>query len=143
MNRRISVGFILLVILVGGLSWAAGLSRTQPKASKTYTDEELLRIIVKDIPALTYKGKPVVRIYSVAHREDKWYVVTIKSLRPVKTFVPVRLVLLNQGEPSNKLTVVQGPDVQFSTTEHADSEAGYDITALNMPDWVILELQKS
>jgi hypothetical protein len=135
-NKFLIAGSILLVVISIGV-WV-GLSLEKPKIPHVHTNEELVQAIIKEVPSLSHEGKPVIGVESVLHKDSKWYVVTIKSLRSVKTFVPVKLVLLNYGAPSNKLSVVQGPDVHFSNPEHE-----HETDSLNMPDWVVLELEKS
>ncbi len=127
-------GVVLIVISIG--LWTV-FSPRKSETPHVHTNEELVQAIIQDVPSLSDKGKPVVKVESVLHKDSKWYVVTIKSVRSVKTFVPVKVVLLSNGAPGNKLRVVQGPDTHFSESEHDNT------ASLNMPDWVILELGKS
>jgi hypothetical protein len=135
-NRLFIAGSILLVVISIGL-WVL-LSPRKSETPHVHTNEELVQAIIQDVPSLSDKGKPLIAIESVLHKDSKWYVVTIKSLRSVKNFVPVKVVLLSNGAPGNRLRVTQGPDVHFSDSEHNEETA-----SLNMPDWVVLELEKS
>lgn len=108
---------------------------SQPKPSSNFSDEILLQAITKKYPAFIYKGEPTIKISTVSVHEGKWYIVSIASRRSVKSPVPVRVVLVNSSSVENpNLIVVLGPDTHFSESAMVSS---------NLPDSVIMELQKS
>jgi hypothetical protein len=131
-SRRTLLGLILLLLIIGlGTGFIIFKQSAPPKE---LSSEHILQAIIHDIPAFSSAGKPIIQIASVSHIEGGWYVVILKSLHPVKTFVPVKVILMDQGLPDHLLTVVLGPDTHFTEDE---------MTAHNLPDPVILELQKS
>ncbi len=136
-NKALIASVILLPVILVGV-WI-GSQNTQPKPTIKHTEEEILQVIIRDIPAFSNEGKPVAQIDSISRHDDKWYVATVKSLHPVKNFVPVKVVLLDYGKPSNNLKVVLGPSVYFSDHDLRD----HGMASLNLPDSVIIELQKS
>jgi hypothetical protein len=134
-RRRTIVGaLILLVLIVGGIVGAKSLQDHQAVNNPSnHLNEEIIGAITRDNPTLVYQNKPVIEVVSTKQFEGKWYVVTIKSIHEKTMPVPVKVVLLDQGEPDHILTALLGPDVHFT-----DSEMG----SANLPDSVMLELEK-
>ena len=130
MNKKtiLSVLLVLLVLSLGALlvnKIVTGQDDTPD------TKERLLQTITEDTPAYSHNNTPVIEIDSVITFEDKWHIVTIKSLRSKGAAVPVKVIMLDVG---NKSMIIAGPDTHFAEPE---------LLKKNVPDSVILELRKS
>lgn len=129
--KKIAISLTLLVIFLSiGVFALKGPSIFKKEAAPT-REQLILTAIIEGMPQFIHDGKPAIEIYSVSQFEGKWYIVTIKSVRPIKNFVPVRLVLL---EEASRFRIIVGPDTYFPEDR---------LLSLNLPDSVILELQKS
>lgn len=130
MNKKVIFGIILLLILASAAIFLQGrdfLSKNTAPAK----EERILHAITDNIPAFLYEGEPVIGIDSISTFDDKWHIVTIKSLRTSEKFVPVKIIMLDNGD---ELRIISGPDTHFTEPE---------LLKYNVPDAVILELQKS
>lgn len=130
MKKFIPISIIALLILSGfALFFLQDIFTT--KDESTIDDEKILYVITEKMPLFSLNSKPVIKIDSVSRHRGGWQIVTIKSLRSSEKFVPVKVVML---DTEGKLTIIAGPDTYFTESE---------LLKYNVPDSVIMELQKS
>jgi len=136
MRRLVLFSVILIIVIIGIISIVVFFEKDNSPQALRRSEKELLEAITNEYSDFISDSKPVIQIDSVSQHEEKWYVVTIKSLQPVENFVPVKVVLIdhNHNEDNGRLQVLLGPDIHFSVPQ---------AMALNIPDSVIMELQKS
>lgn len=135
MGRLLLIGIVILMVGIGIFFGINSFDKKQaPEGVDRWSREAIVQAIVSARPSLTVDSRPVIEIDSVSMPENGWYVAVIKSVREKKTSVPVRVVLVDNGGHSSKLSVLLGPDTYFSEPE---------MLSLNIPDSVILELKKS
>lgn len=128
MKKIILTGIIILIASVG--LWAGFVLNNRPSLQAKPLEERIIESITREYPSFGSDEEPVIGIASMS-QHGKWYIVTIKSLRSVENFVPVKIVLLDDN---GWLRVVAGPEVHFPESK---------MLSLNLPDSVILELKKS
>ncbi len=129
MKKLVLISGTVVLAVVG--IWG-GISIYNKLTAEPLSDEEqLIKIITSEYPSFTSNEEPLIEIESVSDNYKGWYVVTIKSKRPVKNFVPVKLVMLETGGIAK---TILGPDTHFTES---------DLLKYNVPDSVIMELQKS
>lgn len=114
-----------LLISLGALTFLRIQQATTPQPS----NEDFLQAITHKFPDFADNNEPVITIDSISRHEYKWYIVTIKSLDRVENFVPVKLIMVDEGD---NLSVILGPDTQFTELE---------MISHNLPESAILELQ--
>ena len=121
------IGIAVLVSTVAGLFlFNDGFLRQERATQEDYIHQA----IIEKYPGLMIGGVPLIELKSVTEPEPGWYIANIGSIQETKKDVPVYVVLRGSDE---NVRVFLGPDIHFSEAE---------MLSLNMPDSVILELQK-
>lgn len=121
---------ILSVAMLFTFLCAFTLPRILPMIESQPSNEDFLQAITHQFPDFIKNDDPVIAIESISRHDYIWYIATIRSTSEVENFVPVRVVLVNRN---NTLSVILGPSVHFTE---------YDLDSYNLPNSVILELQK-
>lgn len=127
-KKSFVITFIFLVFV--SIVVLAAIEFFRDKEPKLSDDEYIIKAITESNSEFIHNNKPVIEIDSITVFNDHWYVATIKSLRATENIVPVKVVVL---DTDGIFKVIAGPDTHFTEAE---------LLRYNMPDSVILELQK-
>ncbi len=128
---------IVLIIVIISLGLGVTLySRMQVPKTNEPSHEEIISAITYNFPMFLHDNAPVIEVTDVERIDDKWYVVTIKSIHEKEAAVPVKIIMINENNSGDNLTlrIVTGPDTYFTEPE---------LLRYNVPDSVILELEES
>lgn len=128
MKKSITISIAVILILFAGIIIFV---RTQRATIPQPSNDEFIQAITDKFPDFIDDDDPVIAVDSVSRHNYKWYIVTIKSLSKVEVFIPVKVVVLDEGD---SLSVILGPDTYFTEAE---------IALHNLPESAILELQES
>lgn len=128
MKKSITISIAVILILFAGIIIFV---RTQRATIPQPSNDEFIQAITDKFPDFIDDDDPVIAVDSVSRHNYKWYIVTIKSLDRVENFVPVKLIIVDEGD---NLSVILGPDTQFTELE---------MISRNLPESAILELQES
>ncbi len=131
--KKVIVGFIIAISILGA-GMAMYYSRQPMEEVDTLSHDDFVYAITDRFPSLVRDGKPVIEVVDAQRIENTWYIITIKSIHEEKMSVPVKVILLDNGQSSPDLRAIAGPDIRFTETE---------MLRYNLPDSVILELQES
>lgn len=125
--RKILLAILFITFAVTGGVYAVNTTFTP-------SEKDFIDTISRGNPYLLKDGKPTFTIDSMSRIEGEWYIVTIKTIHPVDTYTPVRLVMHAKKLPSRPLRVVAGPDTHFDNNL---------LLTNDIPNSVIEELSKS
>lgn len=120
---------VLVLVLVTGIGVFLGYKQSTFVPSDTTLSEE--ELVIKTItgisPVFSHEGNPVFAIDSLSRYDEKWYVVTIRSIHETKATVPVYFLF---ARTNDTLQTILGPDTRFSESE---------MLHYNVPDSIIRE----
>lgn len=135
MGKLLFAAIIFILVVSGGIFWFL-FTNNDPTSyeSEKQLNEAALQAILDSKPLFTSSGSSVIEIENVSEPQENWYIATIKSINEDTATVPVSVVLREYSQSGSDLRVVLGPETDFTEAQ---------MLQRNLPDAVILELQKS
>jgi len=132
--KKLIIGLFIIFTSLG--LGVALYSRFQIPKTNEPSNEDIISAITNEFPIFLDDNIPVIEVTEKERFENKWYVITIKSIHEKEAFVPIKTVIVSENTSNNttRLRIVLGPDARFTESS---------LLQYNVPDSVILELQES